>query len=88
MKKINKVKLRAFIQRRKINALGLLMITFMSAVTTIICAMRGFARTDILVMVTAALIVLCMIQEVKLRKGFRTIPSFKGARKKVKQQAE
>jgi len=82
MKGINKERLRLFIQRRKINALGLLVLTLASAIITIICAIRGFARTDILAMVTIALVVLCLIQEVKMRRSFRTIPSFKGSRKK------
>jgi len=84
MKGLNKKSLRAFIQRRKINALGLLVLTFASAIITILCALRGFARTDILAMVTAALVILCLIQEVKLKRSFRTIPSFKGSRKKRK----
>ena len=82
MKFINKKSLRGFIQRRKINALGLIIITFFSAVTTTLCALRGFPRTDILAMVTAALIVLCLIQELKLKKSFRTLHAFKGHKKK------
>lgn len=82
MKGINKEKLRAFIMRRKINALGLLVITFMSAVITVICALQGFDKTDILAVVTVLLVLLCFIQEIKLRKSFRTIPKFKGSRKK------
>lgn len=75
-------KLKAFLQRRKINALGLLVITVMSAVITLICALKGFARTDLLILVTVLLVLLCGVQAIKLRKTFRTIPSFKGQRKR------
>lgn len=84
MKSFNRERLRAFIMRRKINALGLLVLTFLSAVITIICAIKGFPRTDILAVVTVLMVVLCLIQEVKLRRSFRTIKSFKGIRKKKK----
>lgn len=84
MKGLNKKSLRAFIQRRKINALALLLITFVAAVITALCAVRGFPRTDILAMVTGALVVLCLIQEIKLKKGYRTLHEFKGMRKKKK----
>ena len=84
MKGFNKERLRAFIQRRRINALGLLVLTFLSAIITIFCALIGFARTNILALVTLLLVVLCLILEVKLRKSFRTIKSFKGSRKKKK----
>ncbi|MBQ7825769.1 MAG: hypothetical protein IJ337_05385 [Clostridia bacterium] len=82
MKGFNKARLRAFIQRRKINAMGLLMITFVCALITVVCAIQGFSRTSILSVITILLVVLCFIQEIKLRKGYRTIKSFKGSRKK------
>jgi len=82
MRGINKERLRVFIMRRKINALGLLVITFLSAITTVICALRGFDKTDILAVITVLLVILCFIQEIKLRRSFRTIPKFKGFRKK------
>jgi len=88
MKGLNKKSLRLFIQRRKINALTLLVLTFVAAVITIVCAVQGFPRTDILMMVTAALVVLCLIQEVKLRKGYRTIREFKGMRKRKKKVSQ
>lgn len=78
----NREKLRAFIQRRKINAVGLLVITLLSALVTVICAFNRFARTDVLAAVTLLLVLLCFIQEIKLRRSFRTIRSFKGSRKK------
>lgn len=84
MKGINKDLLRAFIQRRKINALALLTITFLCALITVICAVVGFPRTDILGVVTILLVVLCFIQEYKLRRSYRTIKSFKGSAKKKK----
>ena len=82
MKVFRKDRLRAFIQRRKINALSLLIITFVCAVITILCALRGHAHTDVLTIVTILLVVLCLIQEIKLRKSYRTMKSFKGSRKK------
>ena len=69
MKGFNKEILRTFIQRRKINALALLSITLLCALITIVCAVTGFPRTDILGLVTILLVVLCFVQEIKLRKG-------------------
>lgn len=80
-KAFNRKRLAAFIQRRKINALGLTVITASSAVITLICAMTGFAHTDVLVLVTIALIVLCLIQYFRNRKGFKTMRSFKGKKR-------
>lgn len=71
--KLNKAVLRAFIQRRRINALGLLIITAVSAVSTLLCALTGFARTNILVIITVLLIALCLSQLLCRRKGFRTL---------------
>ena len=82
--KINRSRVKEFILRRKLNAFGLLTITVMSAVITIRCALTGFAHTDILVMVTILLVVLCFIQALKMRRSFRTIKKFKGSRKKTK----
>ena len=81
-KAFNRKKLAAFVQRRKINALGLTVITGASAIITLLCAMTGFKHTDILVMVTIALVLLCLVQYFRNRKGFRTMPKFKGFRKK------
>ncbi|MDO5378329.1 MAG: hypothetical protein Q4G52_08345 [Clostridia bacterium] len=81
-RKFNREKLKAFVERRKINTFGLLAITAISAVITLVCALSGFARTDILTLVTIALILLCMMQMYKMRSSFRTIPSFKGSRKR------
>lgn len=82
MKGLNKKSLRAFIQRRKINALTLLAMTFVCAVITIFCALSGHDHTDILCIVTILLVLLCFIQEIKLRRSFRTMKSFKGSVKK------
>lgn len=69
-----------FILRRKLNSLGLLVITLMSILITLVCALRGFAYTDILIFVSVLLVALCFVQAVKLKKSFRTIPQhFKSA---------
>ena len=83
-KPLNREKLRAFIQRRRINAAGLLVITLFSAVITVICAFKRFPRTDLLAVVTLLLVVLCFIQELKLRRSFRTLRSFKGLHRRKK----
>jgi len=81
---INRERLKAFLLRRKLNAFGLLIITTLSAVITLICALTGFARTDILVVVTVLLVVLCFIQAWRMRRSFRTIRSFKGSPRRKK----
>ena len=81
-RKINRNSLKAFLARRRTNALGLTIITAASAVITLICAMTGFKRTDVLAIVTVLLITLCLLQAFKYRKSFRTMKSFKGFRKK------
>ena len=83
-KPFNREKLRAFIERRRINAVGLLVITLFSAVITVICAFKRFPRTDLLAVVTLLLVVLCFIQELKLRRSFRTLRSFKGFHRRKK----
>lgn len=79
--KLNKKKLAAFIQRRKINALGLTVITAASAVITLLCALTGFKHTDVLVLVTIAMVALCLVQYFRNRKGFRTMHAFKGKKR-------
>jgi len=81
-KGINRKRLSAFIQRRKINALGLTVLTAASAIITLICAMTDFKHTDVLVLVTIAMVVLCLVQYFRNRRGFRTMHAFKGSRKK------
>ncbi|MBR4039656.1 MAG: hypothetical protein IKJ11_06095 [Clostridia bacterium] len=78
----NRKKLAAFIQRRKINALGLTVLTAASAVITLLCALTGFRHTDILVLVTVALVALCFLQYFRNRKGFKTMHAFKGSIRK------
>lgn len=80
-KGINRKKLTAFIQRRKINALGLTVITAASAIITLLCALTGFRHTDVLALVTIALVALCLVQYFRNRKGFRTMHAFKGKRR-------
>ena len=81
-KKINKAVLKAFIQRRKINALGLIVITAASAIFTLLGALTGFARTDILAIITVLMILLCLLQMMKNGRGFRTLRFYKAMRKK------
>lgn len=78
---INRKKLAAFIQRRKINALGITVLTAASAIITLVCAMTGFDHTDVLALVTIALVVLCFVQYFRNRRGFRTMHAFKGKRR-------
>ena len=80
--KLNRRKLAAFIQRRKINALGLTVLTAASVIITLACALSGFKHTDIIALVTIALVALCLLQYFKNRRGFRTLHAFKGSRKK------
>lgn len=49
-----------FILRRKLNVLGLLVITVMSALITLVCAIRGFVYTDILFIVSLLLVALAL----------------------------
>lgn len=81
---INRKKLAAFIQRRKINALGLTVITAASVIITLICALTDFKHTDVLALVTIAMVILCLIQYFRNRRGFRTMHAFKGSLKKNK----
>lgn len=72
-----------FILRRKLNVLGLLVITVMSSLITLVCAIRGFVYTDILFIVSLLLVALCFVQSIKLKKSFRTIPQhFKASRRR------
>ncbi len=66
-------RLRAFLLRRKINAMGLLVLTILCAVISLLCAFSDFPHTDLLLLVTVLLILLCFIQGFKLRKSFRTL---------------
>ena len=79
---LNRKKLAAFIQRRKLNALGLTVLTAASVIISLICALTGFKHTDVLVLASIALVVLCLLQYFKNRKGFRTMHTFRVSRKK------
>ena len=83
-KSINKKKLREFFFRRRLNFLTLLVITLMSVIITIACRVTHFIpdRMVILELVTALLVVLCLVQSYRMRRSFRTMKSFKGKRKK------
>ena len=78
----NRKKFTAFIQRRRINALGLTVLTAASVIIALICAITNFEHTDIIVLSSIAMVVLCLLQYFKNRKGFRTMRSFKGSPKK------
>lgn len=77
-------KLRAFLLRRKTNAMGLLVLTIMCAVISLLCAFSDFPHTDLLLLVTGLLILLCFVQAFKLRKSFRTIHTSSALRRKRK----
>ncbi|MBQ2989942.1 MAG: hypothetical protein IJD60_01470 [Clostridia bacterium] len=84
--RLNSKSLKAFLERRKINTFGLLLITALSALITLFGALTGMSskKVDLMVMVTIAFVVLCFIQAFKLRKSFRTMRDFRGIRKKKK----
>lgn len=81
---INRRKWKEFFFRRKINMTTLLVITLMSVVITGICLIAGFLpeRITLLELVTAALIVLSIVQTYRMKSSFRTMKDFKGKRKK------
>ncbi len=82
--RINRRKWKEFFFRRKINMTTLLVITLMSVVITGICLIAGFLpeRITLLELVTAALIVLSIVQTYRMKSSFRTMKDFKGKRKK------
>lgn len=84
--RINKEKIKAFIVRKKANFFGLLAITALSVVVTLLAAMSGFRRTEILAVVSVLLVLLCLLQLYKMRSSYRTMPSFRGFRKKKDNQ--
>lgn len=85
-KKINKDVLKAFIHRRKINALGLIVITAVSACFTLLGALTGFSRTHILAIITVLMVLLCLVQMLKNGRGFRTLRTSKTLHKKKREQ--
>ena len=82
--RINRRKWKELFFRRKINMTTLLVITLMSVVITGICLIAGFLpeRITLLELVTAALIVLSIVQTYRMKSSFRTMKDFKGKRKK------
>lgn len=82
--KINRERLKAFLLRRKLNAVSLLSITVISILISIFCAVSGFAHTDIILIVTALLVLLCFIQAYKMRRSYRTLRAFKGSPRRKK----
>lgn len=84
--RINREKIKAFVLRKKANYLGLLAITGLSIIVTLLAGLARFHRTDILAVVSVLLVLLCLIQIVKMRSSYRTMPSFRGFRKKKKDQ--
>lgn len=87
-KTINRKKLGEFFLRRKMNFLSLLAVTLMSIAVTIICALTGFIRErlGILVLVSVLLMMLCIIQTFRMKSSFRTMKDFKGKRKRKKDE--
>lgn len=81
-RRINRVRLKAFILRRRTNVLGLLAITVFSAAMTALGAVLNFRRTDVLAVVTVLLMLLCLVQMLRMKKSFRTMRTFRGIRKK------
>ena len=79
-------KLKAFIFRKRANFFGLLAITVISAIATVILALLHSRRTGILVVVTVLLALLCALQSYKMHSSYRTMPSFRGFRKKKRSQ--
>lgn len=89
-KRLNKEKLKAFISKRWINYMSLVTITLLCIVITVICLIAGFARSrvDLMIVVSVLLVLLCFVQAIRMKKSYRTIPSFKGSRKKKKREEE
>lgn len=79
----NHKRFREFIFRRKLNAFGLLALAILSSIITIFCAVIGFHRTDMLIIVTVLIFILGVVQNIKLRSSFRTLKSARGIRKKT-----
>ena len=86
-RRFDREKLKAFIIRRKVNFFGLLAITAVSALSTLALWLMHSPRTRILVAVTVLLMLLCALQAYRMRSSYRTMPDFRGFRKKRKQKA-
>lgn len=88
-KMLNKKKLKEFLLRRRLNYLSLVCVTLLSVIATILCLFFGLipGRVHILVIVSVLLMLLCIIQEMRMKRSFRTMKSFRGVRKKTKKDA-
>ena len=88
-KNVNKKKLSEFFMRRKLNLLSLVSITLLSIAVTVLCLITGFIRerVGILALISALLVILCIIQTLRMKSSFRTMKDFKGKRKKKKEEA-
>lgn len=84
--RIDREKIRAFVLRKKANLWGLIAITAISIALTVAAALLGFRRTGILVVVSVLLVLLCTLQLYKMRSSYRTMPRFRGFRKRRKQE--
>ena len=69
-------KFTAFIQRRRINALGLTVLTAASVIIALICAITNFEHTDIIVLSSIAMVVLCLLQYFKNQVKGNILQSF------------
>lgn len=83
-KKFNREKLKDFLLRRRLNFLSLVCVTALSVIVTLLCFIFHLIpnRVYILVVVSALLVLLCIIQALRMRSSFRTMKSFRGVRKK------
>lgn len=69
---MNRRHLKNFLARRKINTLGLYIITLISLIITVICIITGFKRSNILIVVTVFLFALCVFFFIKKKKLYTT----------------
>ena len=85
---LNREKLKAFVFRRKANLMGLVAIALIGLAATVALALAGSPRTGVAAVVSALLILLCAVQIYRMKSSYRTIPSFRGARKRRKRAQE
>lgn len=82
--RINRERLKAFIIRRRANFIGLVIITLLSVLSTLLLYAVHSSKADVLALVSVLLILLCFVQTYKMKSSYRTIPSFRGFRKRKK----
>lgn len=85
-KRIDREKIKSFLFRRKANTLGLLAIMALSILLTVIFALRRSPRTGVLAVVSLLLALLFAVQVYRMRSSYRTIPSFRGSRRRKKSE--